>query len=60
MHFVRRVICECGRVDEAQVRQVVGSGFSGARVVDIITAAAPKTLSGDSNHITRPALNPEL
>lgn len=60
VHFVRRVIRERGWVDEAEVREFVDAGFSEAHVLDIITAAALKTISNYSNHVTRPSLNPEL
>jgi len=58
--FVRRVVRERGWVPESDVRAFIESGFSEAQVLDIITAVALKTLSNYSNHLTNPALNPEL
>lgn len=58
--FVRSVVRERGWVTDADLRAFLDSGFSEAQVLDVITAVAMKTLSNYTNHITSPALNPEL
>lgn len=58
--FVRRVVRNRGWVDEDAVREFIDAGNTETQVLDIITAVALKTLSNYSNHLTRPALNPEL
>lgn len=60
VRFVRQVVRERGWVNEPEVRSFVDAGFSEAQVLDVITAVALKTLSNYSNHMTNPALNPEL
>lgn len=60
VQFVRRVVRDRGWVPESEVKAFVDAGFSEAQVLDVITAVALKTLSNYSNHITNPALNPEL
>lgn len=57
---LRRSARDRGWVPESEVKAFVDAGFSEAQVLDVITAVALKTLSNYSNHITNPALNPEL
>ncbi|HSH42194.1 MAG TPA: carboxymuconolactone decarboxylase family protein [Arenicellales bacterium] len=58
--FVRRVVRDRGWVAESEVKAFLDAGFSETHVLDVITAVALKTLSNYSNHLTNPALNPEL
>lgn len=60
VRFVRQVVRERGWVAESDVKAFLDAGFSEAQALDVITAVALKTLSNYSNHITQPALNPEL
>ncbi|MDZ7839909.1 MAG: carboxymuconolactone decarboxylase family protein [Gammaproteobacteria bacterium] len=60
VQFVRRVVRDRGWVPESEVKAFVDAGYSEAQILDVITAVALKTLSNYSNHLTNPALNPEL
>lgn len=58
--FAQAVVHERGWVGESRVREFLDAGFTQANVMDVLTAVAMKTLSNYSNHLTDPALNPEL
>lgn len=58
--FTRTLVRERGWASDADVQAFLDAGFSKASVFDVLTAVALKTLSNYSNHLTQPALNPEL
>jgi len=58
--FTRTLVRERGWASDADVQTFIDAGFSKAAVFDVLTAVALKTLSNYSNHLTQPALNPEL
>lgn len=58
--FTRTLVRERGWASDADVQAFMEAGFSKAAVFDVLTAVALKTLSNYSNHLTQPALNPEL
>ncbi|WP_028669240.1 carboxymuconolactone decarboxylase family protein [Saccharospirillum impatiens] len=58
--FTQTLVRERGWASDADVNAFLNAGFSKAAVFDVITAVALKTLSNYSNHLTQPALNPEL
>jgi len=58
--FAQAVVHERGWVGESRVREFLDAGYTKENVMDVLTAVAMKTLSNYSNHLTDPALNPEL
>lgn len=58
--FTQTLVRERGWASDVDVKAFIDAGFSKAAVFDVLTAVALKTLSNYSNHLTQPALNPEL
>jgi uncharacterized peroxidase-related enzyme len=58
--FTTTLVRERGWASDSDVEAFINAGFSKAAVFDVLTAVSLKTLSNYSNHLTQPALNPEL
>lgn len=58
--FVRRVVRDRGRVDDASVQVFLDAGFEPQHVLDVVLGVAMKTLSNYTNHLAGTRANPQF
>lgn len=60
INFTRALVKKRGHLNEAEVHQFLEAGFTRQQIMEVIMIVTIKTLSNYINHLTRPAINPEI